>query len=121
FPRDSGHRKLSACHYSRTLANGETLERPWLIYWISKDVTFCFCCHLFGESERKSDLAKDGVKDWKTMSSVLSAHKRSNEHIECFNFTELTDTTGAGTTDVLIMKRGELGIDIMDMSVWLKI
>lgn len=61
FPKDSWNRRFSEAHYSRTLANGEKLDRPWLVYSISKDATFCFCCKLFCESERKSALAKDGV------------------------------------------------------------
>lgn len=85
FPRDSAHRKFSVCHYRRTLTNGERLERPWLVYPVSKDVTFCFCCMLFCGSERKSALGRDGVKDWKNLSSILSNHEKSTEHIESFH------------------------------------
>lgn len=67
------------------LTNGERLERPWLIYSVSKDVIFCFCCKNISGSERKSDLARGGVKDWKNISSILSAHEKSTEHVENFH------------------------------------
>lgn len=59
FPRDSAHRNV---HYRRTLTNGERLEKPWLVYSVSKDVTFCFCCKpTFFVEARENQLLEEMV------------------------------------------------------------
>ena len=91
FPKTKGSRKddyqrgFSETHYSRKLINGEKLERPWLVYSISKDVVFCFCYKLFCVGERKSALAREeGIRDWKNLSNTLTSHEKSPAHIDSF-------------------------------------
>jgi len=44
FPKDGTGRHFASFHYSRKLANNEIIPRRWLVYSISKDRIFCFCC-----------------------------------------------------------------------------
>ncbi|KAK4874132.1 hypothetical protein RN001_013492 [Aquatica leii] len=44
FPINKGRRRFSPSHYLKVLNNGEVVERSWLIYSITIDAVFCFCC-----------------------------------------------------------------------------
>ncbi|KAJ0692014.1 putative transcription factor and/or regulators TTF-type(Zn) family [Helianthus annuus] len=81
FPQDENSRSFNTSHYMRTLPNGETLERKWLIYSIDLDRAFCFCCKLFNVNQCTSSLAKEGNSDWKNISSKLKEHEKSKVHI----------------------------------------
>ena len=51
YPKDKSGRQFSNYHYTRKLANGETLERPWLMYSTSMDMVYCFCCKVYNRSK----------------------------------------------------------------------
>ncbi|XP_025192468.1 zinc finger MYM-type protein 1-like [Melanaphis sacchari] len=75
-------RKFSDKYYYRTLSNGEIVNRQWLVYSTSKNLTFCYCCKLFPSSDlRQSQLATNGTNDLKYMSDNLKVHERSKPHI----------------------------------------
>lgn len=61
FPRDSSGRKFSESYYERHLGNGEKYDREWLLYSVSKNAVYCFCCKLF-ESKHKNKFC-EGVSD----------------------------------------------------------
>ncbi|KAK5646185.1 hypothetical protein RI129_004649 [Pyrocoelia pectoralis] len=44
FPINKGKRRFSPSHYMKVLSNGEVVERSWLIYSVTNDGVFCFCC-----------------------------------------------------------------------------
>lgn len=64
------------------MANGEVVDRQWLVYSKIKDGVFCFCCVLFSQGKSESNLAniKEGVNDWKHLSQKLLQHERSKPH-----------------------------------------
>lgn len=52
FPKGKNGRHFSLSHYSKKLSNNELIKRRWLIYSVSTNRVFCFCCRLF---DRKSN------------------------------------------------------------------
>ena len=81
FPKDSENRHFSYVYYIRHLANGEKSDRKWLIYSISLDKVFCFCCKLFKQEGNNIQLANEGINDWKNLSFRLKSHETSNGHM----------------------------------------
>ncbi len=41
----------------------------------------CFCCRLFGNKEKDTQLSGDGFNNWKNLAAHLRQHERSDEHI----------------------------------------
>ena len=80
FPKDEKGRHFSSTHYSRKLSNEETIRRWWLVYSVSNNSVFCFCCQLF-DSKSASNLASaEGFKKWKHLSDALKMHENSPAH-----------------------------------------
>ncbi|CAN6573113.1 unnamed protein product [Malus baccata var. baccata] len=65
YPKDKLSRKFSSHYYDRKLPTGEIYDRKWLAYSKELDKVFCFCCKLFKTIASKSELAKDGISDWR--------------------------------------------------------
>ncbi|XP_060968307.1 uncharacterized protein LOC133035885 [Cannabis sativa] len=83
FTRDAFGRNFSSWHYIRELPNGEKQDRKWLIYSVSLDKVFCFCCKLFATKKHLVGfLAEGGFNDWHNISDRLKSHERSIQHIE---------------------------------------
>jgi hypothetical protein len=86
FPLDSESRHFDSKHYKRLLPNGEKNDRRWLVYSVSLDKIFCFCCKLFKTQRTMNkigQLAIEGYKDWHNLSRSLRHHESSKEHIGC--------------------------------------
>lgn len=81
YPSNADGRKFSEKYYNRQLPNGEEIIRDWLLYSISNDSVFCFCCKIFGKSQTSlSDLV--GFSDWRHLSLTLRRHETSINHNE---------------------------------------
>ena len=63
FPQDSKNIHFSSAFYIRHLSNGEKSDRKWLVYSISLDKVFCFCCKLFKQEGNIIQLANEGIND----------------------------------------------------------
>ena len=63
FPKDSENRHFSSAFYIRHLSNGEKSDRKWLVYSVSLDKVFCFCCKLFKQEGNNIQLANKGIND----------------------------------------------------------
>lgn len=81
FSKDSENRHFSSTYYIRHLTNGEKSDRKWLVYSISLDKVFCFCCKLFKQEGNNVQLANEGISDWKNLSFRLKSHETSNGHM----------------------------------------
>lgn len=81
---DKTERQFSNSLYSRKLSNGEFIDRQWLVYSVSSDRVYFFCCKLFpshATNLRISSLATVGLRDWKHISERLKTHEISQAHI----------------------------------------
>ena len=83
FVRDNSRRSFSNQYYQRKLSNGDILPRSWLVYSISGNCVFCFCCKLF-KNDRHQQLSSDGYSNWQNLTNTLTTHEVSTSHINCF-------------------------------------
>ncbi|XP_073025273.1 uncharacterized protein [Primulina eburnea] len=86
FPKDSANRHFNVSHYKRILPNREESDRRWLLYSVSCNKIFCFCCKLFKKQVTNTgygQLANEGYNDWHNLSRCLANHEASKEHMEC--------------------------------------
>ncbi len=51
------------------------------MYSEKNDCVMCFCCRLFGNKEKDTQLSGDGFNNWKNLAAHLRQHERSAEHI----------------------------------------
>lgn len=72
------NRSMSKTLFMRTLLNGSTIHRFWLIYSVIKKSVFCGVCKLFGDSS--IDFNKNGYNDWSNVHKVLKSHEDSLAH-----------------------------------------
>lgn len=79
YPKNDTGRHFSNSHFKKKLANNETIQRRWLIYSVSKDRVYCFCCRLF-DSSSTSSLVSEGYNNWKHLSETLKIHENSTSH-----------------------------------------
>ena len=79
FPTDQlSNRSFSSSLRYRTLNNGETVVRNWLVYSIAKNAVYCFPCKLLTQSTSK--LATVGYNNWVYVVRDLHDHERSDNH-----------------------------------------
>lgn len=81
FPFNDDGRRFTDSYYYRKLPNGEKINREWLLYSISKDSVYCFCCKIFGKSLSNLS-ALNGFSDWQHLSITLKRHEKSVSHSE---------------------------------------
>lgn len=76
-------RKFSNKFYSKVSSNGNVIFREWLVYSVSSDRVFCFCCRLFA-SNRTFHLVTVGFSDWAHAQSAFQQHENSDFHMKSF-------------------------------------
>lgn len=74
-------RNFNAQHLKRTLANGEIVDRYWVLYSPSKNSIFCFMCRLFESMSSKDVFATTGFFDFRNIARALKLHENSKSHI----------------------------------------
>lgn len=72
-------RHLTKAMFLKPLANGEIINRNWLVYSESTGKVFCGPCKLFNG---KTTFANQGFNDWKHF-HMIAEHENSLEHREC--------------------------------------
>lgn len=103
FPQDTNGRHFNNSYYIKKLPNGETISRRWLVYSVSKNCVYCFCCRLFSthtihtQGSCISKLISEGYNDWKHVSEIIKLHEMSVSHKQSYQKwveTELRLRTG---------------------------
>lgn len=84
FPLNEEGRKFNIIHCNQKMPKGELILRYWLIYSVSKDSVFCFCCRLFATGILTFLSSDTGYRNWKNISQILSDHERSSNHMKSF-------------------------------------
>lgn len=74
-------RTFNTAHLKRTLANGEEIDRNWVLYSPSTNAIFCFMCRLFGPSNSGDIFATTGYSDFHNIHQGFSQHEKSKNHI----------------------------------------
>jgi len=80
YPLDSEKRKFSDYYYTRSLSNGEVINRYWLIYSKKNNCVYCFYCKLFPINA--NGLSTTGINDWWHLSRILNKHENSPNHLQ---------------------------------------
>ncbi|CAH0553118.1 unnamed protein product [Brassicogethes aeneus] len=80
FPVDETGRKFSSVKYTRKLPNGEKVHRDWLVYSKTTNAVFCIFCKLFSSLSHQ---LISGYSDWRHLSTTISRHDNSMEHVKC--------------------------------------
>lgn len=85
FPSDDNNRSFSPIYYYKTLSNTEKVHKNWLVYSITNDSVYCFCCVIFNRGNVISSFSSDnGFRDWQHLSRSLQAHEKSKTHFKSF-------------------------------------
>ena len=74
FPKNNDGRYFSKLHCKQKLSNGESILRPWLIYFVSADKIYCFYCLL--QEKQKSSFVNKGFDQWQSCITRLAEHKK---------------------------------------------
>jgi hypothetical protein len=86
YPINTCNRKFSNAYYERTLKNGETYERTWLVYSVKNDSAHCFCCIIFNKKKCETGMGSSvGYDNWKNLSQTIQTHEKSKNHHENFS------------------------------------
>ncbi|MBN3271064.1 ZMYM5 protein, partial [Polyodon spathula] len=66
-------------NYQKKMKNGEEIHRKWLVYSVSSDSVFCFCCKLFERGTRYA-LSSSGFRSWINLHSHSKEHENGKSH-----------------------------------------
>uniref|UniRef100_H3AHC0 DUF4371 domain-containing protein n=1 Tax=Latimeria chalumnae TaxID=7897 RepID=H3AHC0_LATCH len=81
FPQHGG-RWFPVSSYMWRLRNSEEVHREWLVYSVSKNSVFCFCCKLCSTCD--SLLIPEGYANWKHIHTALRQHEMSTNHLDAY-------------------------------------
>lgn len=81
FDKKDG-RQFTTHHLKRTLANGSTIDRDWLLYSPSQKAIFCFTCRLMNTPGQNEMFSSIGFNDWKHTSRAIKHHELSQKHLQ---------------------------------------
>ena len=86
LPSLYGERSITSARFKRRLANGEEVNRSWLLYSSINKAAYCFCCLLFTSSpsnSRASFELKKGFNKWRKPEK-LKSHENNPSHRRVF-------------------------------------
>lgn len=107
-------RSFTTNHLKRTLANGEQVDRNWVIFSPSKNSIFCFMCHLFGTSNTADLFATDGFVDFRNITRSFKKHENSKYHFT----SEMAYKTRSNQLNILTLDTSVSNQSASDMEYW---
>lgn len=75
------NRNICFSHLKRTLANGDMVNRDWVVYSPSKNAIFCFVCRLFGSFNIFDVYKSTGFTDFHNANRSFAQHEKSQQHL----------------------------------------
>ena len=81
---EEGKRRLTKRWFKKTLPNGCTIPRKWLMYSKSLESIFCFPCMLFAKIKTRISDQYRGFCDWSHLNPQISEHENSKEHRQSY-------------------------------------
>lgn len=101
------NRFLTKNMFERKLANGNIVDRDFLVYSPSQGALFCGPCKLFSESS--SQFSDSGFSDWKHARTRLAEHENSAGHLDCvLAYKRRSDEAGRIDKQLLIQSKEEV-------------
>ena len=81
--------------FYKTMENGETDLRSWLLYSKANNSLYCFYCHLFLKTkQRKSSLARNpGFQNFWKLNSKMPEHENLSDHQRAFKEWKMLEMT----------------------------
>ena len=82
----TGGRSITSAWFIRRLANGDQVNRSWLLYSPVKEAAYCVCCLLFPTSSSNSQSSFEsayGFSNWRHTERVKD-HENSSSHRKSF-------------------------------------
>ena len=76
---EEGKRYLTKRWFSKTLPNGCSISRKWLLYSKRSESIFCFPCMLFAKKKTSISDQNKGFSDWRHLHPRISDHENSKE------------------------------------------
>lgn len=64
----------------RTLANGQVVDRYWMLYSPSQNSIFCFVCRLFGSHDTTNVFVTIGLSNFHNITRDIQQHESSKNH-----------------------------------------
>uniref|UniRef100_A0A3B1K7X7 TTF-type domain-containing protein n=1 Tax=Astyanax mexicanus TaxID=7994 RepID=A0A3B1K7X7_ASTMX len=77
FPQNNDKipRRFTVDNYHMKMNNGEKINRNWLVYSLSSDSVFCFCCTVFERESKfimkKSKIHRANMQNWRELAERL--------------------------------------------------
>ncbi|XP_044147047.1 zinc finger MYM-type protein 1-like [Bufo gargarizans] len=78
-------RQLTTAWFYKALPNGEKILRTWMVYSLSKQSLFCFCCRLFAVDDKLTGTSSfvTGFQLWWKLNPKVFDHEASEQHLTC--------------------------------------
>lgn len=93
----------------RILANGEIVQRDWVLYSPSNNSIFCFVCRLFGPHAANDSFATVGFTNFHNIIRAFKLHENSKQHgLNELKYKERSKQKNARTLDTCILNQSQM-------------
>lgn len=112
--KSDNNRHFSLSHLKRTLANGDIVDRDWVLYSPSTNSIFCFVCRLFGDAKAHEAYKTIGFSDWQNTQRSFKSHENTKQHL----LSDLTYRTRVNNSRVSTIEANFMTQAQQEMDYW---